>query len=219
MFVVGRANQTQDLLDSKLDKRRKGIFAPPPGKKYAIFVDDVNMPQRETYGAQPPIEILRFWMGHGGWYDRKTQEFRNIVDICFVGAMGPPGGGRSIVTNRFLRYFHFIAFPELEDSSMRQIFSIILETWAEAYLPADCLLTTEPLVSATLELYNTLLRELLPTPAKSHYTFNLRDIASVVQVCEQSLHTLIQVRHIALCLRLIRHLLQRRHSFPQRPPA
>jgi len=175
------ANQTQDLLDSKLDKRRKGIFAPPPGKKYAIFVDDVNMPQRETYGAQPPIEILRFWMGHGGWYDRKTQEFRNIVDICFVGAMGPPGGGRSIVTNRFLRYFNFIAFPELEDSSMRQIFSIILETWAEAYLPADCLLTTEPLVSATLELYNTLLRELLPTPAKSHYTFNLRDIASVVQ--------------------------------------
>ena len=164
------ASQTQDLIDAKLDKRRKGIFAPPPGKKYTIFVDDVNMPQRETYGAQPPIEILRFWMGHGGWYDRKTQEFRNIIDICFVGAMGPPGGGRSIVTNRFLRYFNFVAFPELDATSMTQIFSIIIETWAEAYLPPECMSAMKPIVSATLDLYATLLKELLPTPAKSHYT-------------------------------------------------
>jgi dynein heavy chain len=175
------ANQTQDILDGKMDKRRKGVYGPPAGKRYCIFVDDMNMPLREVYFAQPPIEILRQWMDHQGWYDRKTYMKSEIVDVMFVGAMGPPGGGRQPVTNRFLRHFNHIAFPELSDASMKLIFGKIFESHLSTYFPPVMKSVLEPVCDASIAMYNRCLAELLPTPSKSHYTFNLRDLAKIFQ--------------------------------------
>ncbi|XP_067907506.1 dynein axonemal heavy chain 1 [Heterodontus francisci] len=174
------ANQTQDFIDSKLDKRRKGVYGPPLGKYFVFFIDDLNMPALETYGAQPPIEILRQWMDHQGWYDRKLiGTFRQLMDINFVCAMGPPGGGRNPITARYSRHFNYLSFIEMDDSSKLKIFSTILDSWLDN--AEEVKLLNEPLVAATIEVYSTITSQLLPTPAKSHYTFNLRDLSKVFQ--------------------------------------
>jgi len=176
------ANQTQDMIDAKLDKRRKGMFGPPLGKSFVLFIDDLNMPAVEIYGAQPPIELLRQYCDHGGWYDRKQiGAFKELVDINLLGAMGPPGGGRNPLTPRLTRHFNLLSFCEMEDASKMRIFSTILNSWIEHYTGSDKEQLGDVIVEHTIAVYNTITTQLLPTPAKSHYTFNLRDLSKVFQ--------------------------------------
>lgn len=40
---------------------------------------------------------------------------------------------------------------------------------------------SEPITLATIAIYRSVSRELLPTPSKSHYLFNTRDLAKIIQ--------------------------------------
>jgi dynein heavy chain len=112
------ANQVQDIFMSRLDKRRKGVFGPPMMRKAIFFVDDMNMPQREKYGAQPPIELLRLFVDKKGLYDRETLEWKRVEDTTIVAAGARPGGGRNDLTLRFTRHFNVFNIPEASRNTL-----------------------------------------------------------------------------------------------------
>jgi dynein heavy chain len=176
------ANMTQDIIDGKLDKRRKGVYGPPLGQTSILFVDDLSMPEVETYGAQPPIELIRQLIDNGGWYDLKEKVWKEIVDTVIVSANGPSGGGRNNVTPRLLRHFNALCFSDFDDTTLRKIFTTIVEWHMRSFsFVAEVRIASSSLVDATVLIYNTIKQKLLPTPAKSHYTFNLRDLSRVFQ--------------------------------------
>lgn len=107
----------------------KDIFGPPPGKRLVVFMDDMNMPQVDTYGTQQPIAMLKLLLDKGGLYNRwpsKDLTWKSLKDLGYIAAMGKPGGGRNPVDPRFISLFstYNITFPA--DASLKKIYSSIL---------------------------------------------------------------------------------------------
>ena len=61
---------------------------------------------------------------------------------------------------------------------MKRIFETIAQ-FKFSNFDEDIKSLSEPLALSTINLFNTIQENFLPTPAKSHYVFNMRDISKV----------------------------------------
>ncbi|KAJ3226918.1 Dynein heavy chain 6, axonemal [Clydaea vesicula] len=186
---------TQQIIELKMEKKRKNILGAPTGfTKVVLFVDDLNMPKLDTYGSQPTIELIRQYLDFGGFYDREKLTWKIIQDVEVVAACAPPGGGRNKITPRLLRHFNLFSIPVPNEQVLSKIFRSIIEGFLKPFV-AEVRSLSEAIVNSSTEIYHRMCLELLPTPAKSHYTFNLRDLSKVVQGILQVFPTVIQTKN------------------------
>lgn len=93
-------------------------------------------------------------MDHSGWYDRKELGFRTLADVQFVAAMGPPGGGRNSVTNRYLRHYSVVSVTHFDNENLAVIFTTLVDWWMKKFdYGTGITKLKQPLVAATLEVW------------------------------------------------------------------
>jgi dynein heavy chain len=118
----------QSAIEVELEKRGGRSFGPPGGKAMTIFMDDLSMPEINTWGDQPTLEMVRLIVEYGGFcfLDKdKRGDFKVCEDLQYMAAMQHPGSGKNDIPNRLKRNFFIfnMVLPSITSSILFQLYN------------------------------------------------------------------------------------------------
>jgi dynein heavy chain len=175
----------QNTVETQLDKRGGKKFGPPNGLKMTFFLDDVSMPLVNTWGDQPTLEAARLIVeqGYFTFLDKdKRGDFKICEDLSWVASMGHPGGGRNDIPHRMKSKFFIFNLVLPSITSINDIYGQMLNgRFTAKEFDSSTMEIVRELTKVTIQLWNKMKQKMLPTPAKFHYNFNMRELSRVFQ--------------------------------------
>ncbi|XP_030743682.1 dynein axonemal heavy chain 14 [Echinops telfairi] len=207
-IIVSRINfsinittaKAKEMILKKLIRRSKDTLGAPKNNRIVIFIDDLNMPASERYGARPPLELIRQLLDLGGIYDTEKVTWKNIQDLSLVAACAPPIGGRDI-SPRLLKHFSILVLPHPPQSALNTIFQTHLEMYFSINnFTSEVQKSKDQLICCSLAIYYQVRQSMLPTPTKCHYIFNLRDVFKLLLGLLQADKAVINSKEMAALL-------------------
>ncbi|PNJ39368.1 DNAH14 isoform 1 [Pongo abelii] len=192
------AAKTKEMILKKLIRRTKDTLGAPKNNRILIFIDDMNMPVSDTYGAQPPLELIRQLLDLGGVYDTKKNTWKNIQDLSIVAACVPVVND---ISPRLLKHFSMLVLPHPSQDILYTIFQVHLGMYFSInnFTP-EVQKSKDQIISCSLAIYHQVRQNMLPTPTKCHYMFNLRDMFKLLLGLLQADRTVINSKEMAALL-------------------
>ncbi|XP_024130607.1 dynein heavy chain 9, axonemal [Oryzias melastigma] len=171
----------QAVLEKPLEKKGGRIYGPPGRRKMVCFIDDLNIPEVDTYGTVQPHTLIRQHMDYNHWYDRSKLLLKDIHNVQYITCMNPTAGSFTI-DPRLQRHFSVFALPFPGNDALTTIYSSILSQHLQAgEFSAAVQKSCSTLVSLALAMHQGIFITFLLSAVKFHYIFNLRDISNIFQ--------------------------------------
>ncbi|XP_011804361.1 PREDICTED: dynein heavy chain 14, axonemal-like, partial [Colobus angolensis palliatus] len=192
------AAKTKEMILKKLIRRTKDTLGAPKNNRIIVFIDDMNMPVSDTYGAQPPLELIRQLLDLGGVYDTQKNTWKNIQDLSIVAACVPVVND---ISPRLLKHFSMLVLPHPSQDILCSIFQAHLGIYFSInnFIP-EVQKSKDQIISCSLAIYHQVRQNMLPTPTKCHYMFNLRDMFKLLLGLLQADRTVINSKEMAALL-------------------
>ena len=201
-----RSASIRRTVEQALVRRSKCKFGLPPGKsRLLLFVDDAGVPSIDAFGSQPPLELLRQLIGHGGWWSTGRPEWHTIADVQIIAAaqiseesrseqdtdgfahdtrhvnVGPACG----LPQRLVSHFSVVTVRTAADDGLNRILGAPLRAggtggWLAAGSSDEVRRIGVELVSITKAFMGRVRTAFPVTSSRPYYNFTLRDAVRLV---------------------------------------
>ena len=173
-----------DSIIGKMNKIKRGLYGPNGEKKSIIFIDNMGLPLADEHGDQPALEIIHQMLDQKFMYEPTTFQKVRLQNTTVVSCLTTSFGLNQPLSGRVLRHFHAVSTTAPTDESINKIFSAKFNVFfkTRGYQP-EAAGVIGPIIQSTVLIYNTMKTSLLPVDSKTHYLFDLIDVAKLIDGC------------------------------------